>query len=193
MPHDAHRIPPEGGPGEPHHSIVGQADLGHPPTEANDLMMPWHVADTAPQPVVEPDTMQLPDPTGAELAEYARNKMHRRVDFDTSEEKPLSHRGQPKHRFSRGKAALWTFGVLVIAAWLFIVYQLGINSVGNRPQPVRTVTETPAAKPGPRVTVRAPGAPRVVTRTRRSTVRATVTRTVPGPTVTVTSPAPDIT
>lgn len=48
------------------------------------------------------------------------------------------------------------------------------------------VTVTPAARPGPTVTVRVPGPVRVVTRTHTTTARATVTRRVPGPTVTVT-------
>lgn len=141
----------------------------HPPT-AENVVLPWHVADTAPQPVVNPDS----GPPTKNL------------------EGLVSHRGQPKRRFpiSSWQFLTWLTAGVILVAWLVIVYKLGTRASHATPVPTRTVTETPAARPGPRVTVRVPAAPRVVTRTEKSTVRTTVTRRVPGPTVTVTSPAP---
>lgn len=139
----------------------------HPPTVEN-VVLPWHVADTAPQPVVNLDS----GPPTKNLGGL------------------VSHRGQPKRGFRWGVFLCWLTAGVIIAAWLAIVYNLGTHASHAAPVPTRTVTETPAARPGPRVTVRVPQAPRVVTRTRTSTVRTTVTRRVPGPTVTVISPAP---
>lgn len=190
MPHDAHHIPPEGG----HRAFRTRTE----PNEVYSGPLPWNVADTAPQPVTEPETERLPEPTEAELAEYARQRMHRRVDAEgygiaiSGEEKPLpSHRGQPKRGFRWWVFVAWLFGGVIVALWLVLAYALGAKSSEHTPSPTVTVTESPEAIPGPRVTVRVPQAPRVVTRTRKSTVRATVTRTVPGPTTTVTFPAPD--
>lgn len=164
------------------HFDPAQHGLDHAATEAGDVL-PWQVADTAPQNVVpdEPPTARLPE------------TMMQPADIDFSEDRPRwqqGHRGRPKRGFRWGVFGLFLFAGLVIVAWLFIAYALGAKSVQGGPQPVRTVTETPEAVPGPRVTVQVPGPARVVTKTQTRTRTVTATRTVPGPTVTVTSPAP---
>lgn len=172
MPHDAHRIPPEGG----HRAFRTRTE----PNEVYSGPLPWDVADTTPQPVVEPDTAQLQTDLGPV----------------TPRERSLpgrSHRGQPKRGFRWWVFWAWLLGGIIVALWLVLAYHFGTSSAEHTPSPTVTVTESPEAVPGPRVTVRVPQAPRVVTKTRKSTVRATVTRTVPGPTTTVTFPAPDAT
>src|SRR5437879_4733397 len=106
----------------------------HHPSAQDDVVLPWHVADTAPQPVVNPSD----EPPTKNLAGF------------------VSHRGQPKRGFRWGVFLAWLTGGVIVATWLVIVYTIGTHQATPAPAATRTVTETPVARPGPRVTVRIP-------------------------------------